>query len=84
MLISVFTYSVSDDNVYMGNEFPDKSIINLRNKLTGEQMPNDEYLDLFLVQVEPVDSILNRNYFIEKVELCEKRWKEFVVKNKQC
>lgn len=67
-----------DDNIYMSNDFPAKSIVNLRDKRTGELMRNDQYMDLFLVQVEPLDAIPNRNYFIEKVELCERNWSEFL------
>ena len=44
-----------------------KSIINLRN-LQGELLDLTKFMDLFLVQVEPVDAIPDRNFFIDKVD----------------
>jgi hypothetical protein len=68
-----------DDNVYMGNDFPSKSIINLRN-LQGDLLNLTDFMDLFLVQVEPVDAIPDRNFFIDKIELCEKNWLAYLSK----
>lgn len=67
----------------MGKDFTAKGIINLRNKRTGQVMRQEDYMDLFLVQVEPLESIPNNNFFIDKVGLCEKKWREFIIKDRK-
>lgn len=58
-----------DDNI----EENDPSIVDARDVRTKEELPFETTKDTYLVQVHPVEAILDPNYFVKKVKQCETR-----------
>lgn len=61
-----------DDNVIMEKE--ELGIIDVRS-VDGNNIDFRTRLDLNLIMVQPLESVFNDNYFMEKVELCIQNWK---------
>ena len=58
-----------DDNADEG----DDCIVDVRDVITGEEIPQDKYMDMYVVKVQPHKAILEPEYFIKKIEECEMR-----------
>lgn len=58
-----------DDNADDGMD----CIVDVRDVVTGEEIPNDKFMDLYVVKVHPHKAILEPEYFIKKIEECEMR-----------
>lgn len=57
-----------DDNIGSGD-----SIVDVRDLITGETIPFKRAINKFIVQVEPDKAILENDYFLKKIEECERR-----------
>ena len=60
-----FDDGVSDD--------PKHSIVDVRDLITGEIIPYKRAINKFIVRVESDKAIMESDYFIKKIEECEKR-----------
>ena len=58
-----------DDNADDGEE----CIVDVRDVVTGEKIPQHKYMDMYVVKVHPHKAILEPEYFIKKIEECEMR-----------
>jgi hypothetical protein len=60
-----------DDNLWWNNlEESGKLIVDVRD-LDGNALDPKKFMDKYLVKVDPMEAILNVNYFKECVEKCE-------------
>lgn len=53
-----------DDNADDGDE----CIVDVRDVITGEKIPQRKYMDMYVVKVHPHKAILEPEYFIKKYE----------------
>lgn len=56
-----------DDNVWMGNE--KLGIVDIRT-IDGKPLNHVDYLNQYLVNVEPLESVFDVNYFSKRIDLC--------------
>lgn len=56
-----------DDNADDG----DDCIVDVRDVITGERIPQKKFMDMYVVKVHPHRAILEPEYFIKKIEECE-------------
>ena len=49
------------------------SIVDVRDLITGEQIPFKRAINKYIVKVDPEKAILESDYFVKRIEECEKR-----------
>jgi hypothetical protein len=59
-----------DDSI---SDNPNCSTVDIRDLVTGEIIPYKKAINKYIVKVEPDKAILNVDYFIKKLEECERR-----------
>jgi hypothetical protein len=59
-----------DDNI---SSDPSHSIVDVRDLITGEQIPFKRAINKYIVIVDPEKAILENDYFVKRIEECEKR-----------
>jgi len=69
-----------DDNIHSDPEF---SIVDIRNFNTGESIPYNDAINTYMVQVDTIRAILDDEYFIKKINECEKNRAEQFVELKE-
>lgn len=45
--------------------------MDVRDVITGAEIPQCDYKDLYVVKVQPTRAILEGDYFIKQIEICE-------------
>ena len=58
-----------DDNA----DSPESCIVDVRDVVTGEQLPYKKFMDMYVVKVHPHRAILESDYFVKCIEQCELR-----------
>jgi hypothetical protein len=56
-----------DDNADYGTD----CIVDVRDLLTGEEIPYKKFMDMYVVKVHPHRAILESDYFVKQIENCE-------------
>ena len=56
-----------DDNADYGTD----CIVDVRDLVTGEEVPYKKFMDMYVVKVHPHRAILESDYFVKQIELCE-------------
>lgn len=56
-----------DDNV----DSAESCIVDVRDLVTGEPLPYKKFMDMYVVKVHPHKAILESDYFVKQIELCE-------------
>ena len=59
-----------DDNISSDTKC---SIVDIRNITTGKEIQYKNAIDKYMIQVEPNLAILDDDYFIKKLDICEKK-----------
>lgn len=59
-----------DDNI---RSDPSKNIVDVRDLITGEQIPFKRAINKYIVIVDSEKAILENDYFVKRIEECEKR-----------
>lgn len=71
MLIDQADYNTQhiffDDNA----DSAESCIVDVRDLVTGEALPYKKYMDMYVVKVHPHKAILESDYFVKQIELCE-------------
>ncbi len=56
--------------------------MDVRDACTGEVIPFEEAKDVWLVRAEPLESIVDLDYFLKKINMCEKNLDEMMAKSR--
>lgn len=56
-----------DDNAEEGRD----CIVDVRDVITGESIPNSKFMNMYVVKVQPHKAITEGDYFIKQIEICE-------------
>lgn len=56
-----------DDNADSAEE----CIVDVRDLITGEPLPYKKFMDMYVVKVHPHKAILESDYFVKQIEMCE-------------
>lgn len=65
-----------DDNADEGEQ----CIVDVRDLITGEQLPREQFLDMYVVKVQPHRAIVEGDYFIKAIEVAESKRDEEIRK----
>jgi len=65
-----------DDNADDGDE----CIVDVRDVITGHQLEQSKYMNMYVVKVHPHRAITEPDYFIKMIELCEAKRDEEIAK----
>lgn len=56
-----------DDNV----DSAEQCIVDVRDLVSGEALPYKKFMDKYVVKVHPHKAILESDYFVKQIEICE-------------
>jgi len=65
-----------DDNADEGED----CIVDVRDVITGQQIDNSKFMDMYVVKVHPHRAILESEYFIKEIEKAEQKRDEEIAR----